>query len=349
MNGITDMVHTVSGNILTSKAEAIVNTVNTVGVMGKGIALQFKKAFPDNYEAYAAACKKGEVVPGKVFVTKTFWMGSVKYVINFPTKRHWKGKSRLEDIENGLADLVEFVRENKIKSIAIPPLGCGLGGLSWQVVSKIIRKSFENLDDVEVFLYAPAGAPAADKIINNTEKPRMTVGRAAFLTILSKYMHSALEPTVTVIEAQKLCYFLQVSGEQLRLNYKKSFYGPYADNLRHVMSQIDGHYISGWGDGQGKPLSELKLICSINNLQNSEETNSRIRRVLELVDGFESPYDLELLATVHWVVENELDSNSVTVESIKQKISQWTDRKNKIFKECNIKLAWERLHEFRFV
>lgn len=119
------------GNLLEDEAEALVNTVNCVGVMGKGIALQFKLAFPEVFSEYEKACRREEVQPGKMHVVSTKLLFNPKYVINFPTKRHWKNKSRMEDIEAGLVDLIKVVKELEIKSIAIPPLGCGNGGLNW--------------------------------------------------------------------------------------------------------------------------------------------------------------------------------------------------------------------------
>src|ERR1700690_816271 len=117
------MIKEISGNLLDADAEALVNPVNTVGVMGKGIALQFKQAFPDNFKAYEAACRRDEVRPGKMFVFHRNTLANPKVIINFPTKRHWKGKARIEDIEAGLRDLVRVIKEENIRSIAVPPLG----------------------------------------------------------------------------------------------------------------------------------------------------------------------------------------------------------------------------------
>src|SRR5438094_1382872 len=128
------MIKYKKGDILQEDAEALVNTVNCVGVMGRGIALQFKNAFPENFKAYAAACKQGEVEPGRMFVFETGQLTPQRYIINFPTKRHWRGKSRLEDIEAGLAALAKLIRSKPIRSIALPPLGSGLGGLEWATV-----------------------------------------------------------------------------------------------------------------------------------------------------------------------------------------------------------------------
>ncbi|MCI5123211.1 MAG: Appr-1-p processing protein, partial [Candidatus Electrothrix sp. AR5] len=119
------MIKYKSGDILRENAEALVNTVNCVGVMGRGVALQFKNAFPDNFKAYAAACKNGEVHPGRMFVHETGKLFNPRFIVNFPTKRHWRGKSRMEDIESGLKALAETVRQHDIRAIAIPPLGSG--------------------------------------------------------------------------------------------------------------------------------------------------------------------------------------------------------------------------------
>jgi O-acetyl-ADP-ribose deacetylase (regulator of RNase III) len=152
------------GNLLEAEADVLVNTVNCVGFMGKGIALQFKQAFPENFDAYQKACRAGEVQPGRMFVFETGIIGNPRYIINFPTKRHWKDKSRLEDIESGLTALIKVVRRLGIRSIAVPPLGCGLGGLSWTVVRPLIEKAFEELPDVEVLLFSPSKMPDVQKM-----------------------------------------------------------------------------------------------------------------------------------------------------------------------------------------
>lgn len=148
-------------------AEALVNTVNCVGYMGKGVALQFKKAFPGNFAAYQKACRAQQVQPGRMFVFETGSMLNPRYIINFPTKRHWRGKSRYADIEAGLCALVSEVRNLAIRSIALPPLGCGLGGLDWKRVRPMIEAAFAGAPDVRVMLFAPAGAPEASLSSND--------------------------------------------------------------------------------------------------------------------------------------------------------------------------------------
>ncbi len=145
------------GDILATDVEGIVNAVNCVGVMGRGLALQFKDQFPANYKAYAAACKLGAVVPGKMFVHDVGRLGNPRLIVNFPTKRHWRGGSRLEDIQAGLVDLVRVAREHKLRSIAIPPLGCGLGGLDWKNVKPLIERACAPLEaeGIRVIVFEP--------------------------------------------------------------------------------------------------------------------------------------------------------------------------------------------------
>lgn len=254
------MIEYKSGDILSEDAEALVNTVNCVGVMGRGIALQFKKAFPENFKAYASACKREEVQPGRMFVFETGQLTNPRYIINFPTKRHWRGKSRMEDIEAGLKALVDTVHRYNIRSIAIPPLGSGLGGLDWSDVRSHIETALQPLTDVRVIVYEPAGAPATEKMVHNRNVPSMTAGRAALVELMSRYLGGLLDPFVTLLEVHKLMYFMQEAGEPLRLTYRKAPYGPYAENLRHVLHAIEGHFVSGYADGGDEPDKQLTLI-----------------------------------------------------------------------------------------
>ena len=164
------MIRFKTGNILTEDAEALVNTVNCVGVMGRGLALQFKKVFPDNFRAYTSACKREEVRAGRMFTFKTGQLTYPHYIINFPTKRHWRGKSRIEDIEAGLGDLVREIRERNIRSIAIPPLGSGLGGLDWANVRACIEDVFWECPDLKVIVFEP-NPEFEDARPNRSSKP----------------------------------------------------------------------------------------------------------------------------------------------------------------------------------
>ena len=143
------------GNLLESEAEALVNTVNTVGVMGKGIALMFKERFPANMSAYAKACKEKKVQTGKMFITETGELLKPRWIVNFPTKQHWRNPSRIPWIVEGLEDLRRFLIKERVSSIAIPPLGAGNGGLDWEEVKALIIQSLGDLEGVDIFLYEP--------------------------------------------------------------------------------------------------------------------------------------------------------------------------------------------------
>ena len=247
------MISYTSGDILKADAEALVNTVNCVGVMGRGIALQFKNAFPENFGAYARACQKKEVLPGKMFVYRTGTLTTPYFIINFPTKRHWRGKSRLEDIDSGLQDLVDVIRHYGIRSIAIPPLGSGLGGLDWSVVRSRIEAALTPLADVSIIIYEPNGAPEADKMVHRRDVPAMTPVRAVLVSLMARYLRGLLDPFVTLIEVHKLLYFMQVSGEVLRFSFTPAPHGPYAQNLRHLLHAIEGYGLGLWGWGRLAP------------------------------------------------------------------------------------------------
>lgn len=323
------MIEITHGDILRADTEAIVNTVNCVGVMGRGIALQFKKAWPDNFKAYAAACNSKNVQPGKMFIFETGQLANPRFIINFPTKRHWKGASRIEDIESGLVALVADIQRLGIKSIAIPPLGAGLGGLDWLVVRDKIEAAMQPLSDVQVLLYEPAGAPQNDRIAKQKEVPKMTAGRAVLIELMQRYLKGLLDPTVSLLEVHKLLYFMQEAGEPLRLNYQKAHYGPYAQNLRHVLNAIEGHFISGYADGGDKPEKELQLVPGAVKeaqefLEQHPDTRERFTKVSELVEGFESPLGLELLATVHWLNKYE---HARSTEQVIESFHSWNTRK----------------------
>ncbi len=254
------MIEYKQGDVLREEADALVNTVNCVGVMGRGIALQFKRAFPENFKEYAAACKRGEVQPGKMFVYKIRGMLKPHYIISFPTKRHWRGQSRMEDIEAGLAALVDVIWECGIRSIAIPPLGCGLGGLDWEEVRSRIETRLGVLENVHVIVFEPKGAPSAETMVHNRQVPRMTPGRAALVELMRRYLGGLLDPFVTLLEVHKLMYLMQEAGESLRLRFEKAAYGPYAANLRHVLNAVEGHLVSGYADGEDAPYKQLSLV-----------------------------------------------------------------------------------------
>ena len=324
------MIEFTSGDILKDDSDAIVNTVNCVGIMGRGIALQFKNAWPENFKAYEEACQREQVQPGRMFIYDTQQLASPRYIINFPTKRHWRGKSRIEDIESGLTALTADVRRLGIRSVAIPPLGSGLGGLEWADVRPRIESAMKVLPEVKVRVYEPKGAPQADKMQHSREVPRMTTGRAALVELMNRYAQGLLDPVITLLEVHKLMYFMQVAGEPLRLSYVKAPYGPYAENLRHVLQKIEGHMVAGYADGGDAPDKPLTLVPGAIQeagafLVEHKETRARFDRVGELVEGFETPFGLELLATVHWVATRSGFKHSQ--EGVVSETHAWNERK----------------------
>ena len=339
------MIKLTPGNMLKADVEALVNTVNCVGVMGKGIALQFKQAFRDNFQAYANACRKGEVKPGLVFIFPTDRMINPKYIINFPTKRHWKEKSKLEYIEQGLNALIKEVRRLGIKAIAIPPLGCGYGGLKWPVVRNLIETAFNQLPDVQVLLFEPRGTPEAESMPIDPKKPSLTRARALLIKLLEQYAIPGYR--LSLLEIQKLSYFLQVAGEPLRLKYVKQKYGPYAENLHFVLQRLEGHYIRGYGDRSAKTsIRLLSNACEEADTFLAEDTEAfqRLDRVGRLIEGFETPYGMELLSSVYWVAAAE-DEPAKTAEQAVEQIFTWNVHKSKTFKASHVHKAWQRLKE----
>jgi len=339
------MIEHTHGNILEADAEALVNTVNTVGVMGKGIALQFRQAFPENYAAYVVACKHKDVKPGHVMLFDTGRFENPRFILNFPTKRHWKGKSRIEDIEAGLKDLVATVRKHAIRSIAIPPLGCGNGGLNWSDVRPIIEHAVCELAHVRVLLFGPDGAPAPEEMKIRTAPPRMTDGRASLIGVMLAYAASGYR--LSLLEIQKLAYLLQEAGEPLRLKFEKNRYGPYAEALNHVLQRIEGHFIRGYGDRSSdagvRVLPEGEAAARLYLKQRSD-TERRIQRVVELIDGFETPRGLELLATVDWLAKTD-DRVRSDPEQAVAAVHQWNEHKRSAFPASHIQVAWRQLRE----
>ncbi len=340
------MIEHKRGDIFTEDAEALVNSVNCVGIMGRGIALQFKKVFPENFKAYANACKRKEVQPGRMFVYETGRLTNPRYIINFPTKRHWRGKSRLEDIESGLEDLAQKIRERNIRSIAIPPLGSSLGGLAWAEVAPRIEAALRGLDDVKIVVFTPDSGPTDAQSNRSTDVPKMTPTRAALVSLMRRYLGGLLEPFVTLLEVHKLMYFLEQAGQPLKLNFQKGPFGPYAETLRHVLNEIEGHFVSGYADGGDAPDKELELVPGATEdaaayLQGQPEMRKRLERVTELVEGFETSFGMELLATVHWVAAKR---PSATLEEVIADVYEWNSRK-KQFSERQIGLAYGVLKE----
>ena len=345
------------GNLLESKAEALVNTVNTVGVMGKGIALMFKDAFPDNFRAYAKACKAGQVNVGTIFVTERHdLMRNPKWIINFPTKQHWRNPSKIEWIDAGLASLKSFIIEKNIRSIALPPLGSGNGGLNWRDVRPRIEAMLGALADVAVTVYEPASA------YQNVAKPKgvekLTPARALIAELVRRY--GMLDMECTVLEIQKLAYLLErmiiKNGlpNPLKLEFRPERFGPYSSKLPHLLENLDGGYLHS-----DKRMMDSKRLDSIwfdptrkgeltAYLQSAEAAIyiPALEATADLIDGFESPFGMELLATIDCLWK---EGTAVHAKDMRRGLKAWSedgnisDRKLRLFDERVINVALQRL------
>jgi O-acetyl-ADP-ribose deacetylase (regulator of RNase III) len=340
------MIEYAKGNILQADTEALVNTVNCVGYMGKGIALQFKQAYPENFRAYEKACRAKAVQPGRMFVFETGRIMPPQYIINFPTKRHWRDKSRIEDIKSGLVALTEEVQCLGLHSIAVPPLGCGNGGLNWSEVRPLIESAFASLPDVRVLLYAPHGAPDAKTMPIGTDRQKMTASRALLVKLIEQYTTMAYR--LTLLEIQKLAYFLQEAGEPLQLRYEAGTYGPYAPNLNKVLERLEGHFIRGYGDSQ-KRDTEISLLSEAVEeadtiLADQQASLTRLQRISDLIEGFETPYGMELLSSVHRVTRHVASPVTDPADAVVA-VHNWNQRKRSMFKPSHITTAWQRLQE----
>jgi O-acetyl-ADP-ribose deacetylase (regulator of RNase III) len=347
------MIEVTEGNLLEAPVEALVNTVNTVGIMGKGIALQFRQAYPEMFKAYEKACKAGDVRLGKMYVFDLGGLsGGPRWIINFPTKKHWHGRSRLSDIEAGLQDLAAVVRKLGIRSIAVPPLGCGNGGLDWGEVRPRIEAALSGLAEVRVLLFPPGRVPEAKSMPNRTVRPKMTPGRAALIGLVDRYLKGLLDPFVSLLEVHKLMYFMQEAGEPLRLKFQAKPFGPYATNLRQVLARLEQHYTQGYGAGQDSPDTLIELLPGAIEearefLKKNHHTLSRMDRVAALIDGFEDPYGMELLSSVHWVMKHEPETQANPEAAVKA-VHQWGAQKRHRLKPEHIRKAWQRLKEQRW-
>ncbi len=339
----------IKGNILDSEALALVNTVNTVGVMGKGIALQFKERFPQNFKAYQKACKDGLVNTGKMFVFRETDLDGEKIIINFPTKQEWFRKSQYNYIEEGLKDLASIITVQGIKSVAIPPLGCGQGGLNWEKVKDMITKYLGGLNGVDVIVYEP-GSDFKEILQKKepTKEARLTPARAMLLYSLFRY--EKYGEYATIFTANKLAYFLQLSGEQLKLRFEPYIFGPYSLQVEKVLYTLNGQFLKGMEQLNNKPFEPLELnyerlpeLKEYIDKNLNYEQKDRLKRIFEIIQGFESALSLEVLASVDYLLRKE---PGIKNDELVEKIRTWNTRKKNLIKKEHVTLAFEHLKEY---
>jgi O-acetyl-ADP-ribose deacetylase (regulator of RNase III) len=338
-------IHTKKGDMFAEPVEALVNTVNCVGVMGKGVALEFKNRWPANFRAYKSLCDAKGLKPGQVFVFDTkelFASEGPRYLINFPTKAHWRSQSKMEYIEDGLDALVEAIREHGITSIAIPPLGCGNGGLAWADVLPMIEEKLSKLDEVDIILFAPKHAADAPEHVHS--KVPMTYPRAILLKALSD-LDRYFDGSFDRISLQKIAYFLQALGVDFKLQFSRNLHGPYSETLKLAYVAMERRrMISGFLSGERQSHVTPSGCAVANEFLGQFETtaNDTIDRLSKLVQGYESPYGLELLSSVHWLAHHE---GHFPVEKIIQEMLGWSESKRNKFNEDVIRTAYDRLKE----
>lgn len=352
------MITYTQGNLLEADVDALVNTVNTVGVMGKGIALMFKARFPANMAAYAHACKAGNVQTGKMFITETNELMGPKWIVNFPTKQHWRDRSQMQWITQGLDDLHRFIQEHNVRSIAIPPLGAGNGGLSWSDVRPQIEQALGDLDGVDILIFEPT--PHYQNITRPSGIETLTPARALIAELVRRYWVLGME--CSLLEIQKLAWFLERAIEAqglqnpLKLNFIANNYGPYADRLRHLLSGLDGSYLkSDKHINDCEPLDVIWFNDARRN-QISQYLNTdasaylpALEKTAALIDGFESPFAMELLSTVDWLLTKErIEPNTeALLEGLRHWPAgeHWAQRKLKLFDQPRLELALNRLQQ----
>jgi len=349
------MIHYTQGNLLESPAEALVNTVNTVGVMGKGIALMFKERFPQNMKEYAAACKANKVQTGRMFITESQDLLGPKWIVNFPTKQHWRNPSELEWIKTGLQDLRRFLIDNQVKSIAIPPLGAGNGGLNWQLVKPLIVAALSDLP-TDVYIYEPT--TQYQNVTKAQGVETLTPERAMIVELIRRYLLLGIE--CSLLEAQKLAWFLERAIQQhklpnnLRFNFRAHNYGPYSNNLGHLLSRLDGTYLNASKRiPDAQPLDTIDFIgekkATVEHYLNNDAVQflPALKTAIDVIDGFESPYGMELLATVDWLITKE--GCEPTLGSIRAGLQRWpagqkwAQRKQQMFDDRSLQMAVKQL------
>jgi len=347
------------GNLLDARAEAVVNTVNTVGVMGKGIALMFKEKYPENFRAYAAACKAGEVRIGEMFVTSGVELDGPRWIINFPTKENWWQPTKLEWVEQGLEALKAVIRAKHIRSVALPPLGCGNGGLKWNVVRSTIEAALGDLSDVEVVVYEPTAK--YQNVAKKKGVEKLTPARALIAEAVRRYWVLGME--CTLLETQKLAWFLERTikrmglKDPLDLRFVADRYGPYAQRLTHLLNGLDGSYLHcDKRLADATPFdtiwfeeSKRELVTRYLQSREAREYMPAIEATDDLIDGFQSPLGMEALATVDWLVTKE--GAEPTGAGVRDALRRWpadasaVERKLRIFDDRLLDLAMKRLRE----
>lgn len=326
------MIRLSTGNMFDAPVEALVNTVNLVGVMGKGVALQFKERFMENFELYKEACLHHTIGIGNSLVVDAVWNGRNIKIINFPTKIHWRNPSELRYVEQGLDNLIDLIAKHNIRSIAIPPLGAGNGGLDWQIVKPLILEKLGHLD-CDILLYEPG-----HKAVSAKRKVNLTTARAMLIYMLDQLQQRGID--ATEFAAVKLIYFMQKFGAQpiFKLNFVQYSYGPYCQAVAHVLHGIDGAYIIGFADMNKKPFEPFGLIKERLPevrlyVEGDAMSMDTILKTCEFLEDRWDEFNMELLSSVDMLMHDNPEADQ---EEIYQKLCNWSARKRRLFENRNL-------------
>ncbi len=335
------MLRVLIGDIFDSKAQTLVNTVNTVGVMGKGIAQEFKKRFPEMFAVYQQECKMGILVPGKPTLYKNLF--GKNWILNFPTKKHWKSPTLVKDIENGLDYFLENYKQWGIKSIAFPPLGCGNGGLKWTDVGPLMYEKLKDLD-IPVEIYAPYGTikeELTETFLRNRKqilKQRgswvrgiLTPGEVAMLEVLHRLQKEKYAKPIGRIMFQKAGFILTEAGVDTGFNFVRGLYGPYSAEAKAAFSLFANNNLikeepvyrmlrltvsDRYEDVKKQYVSELKKL------------EKNITKAVDLLSRIKNTAQGEEVATVIYAtntLKNE-GSERVTAKDVLNYILEWKGR-----------------------
>ncbi len=351
------------GDIFKSKAQTWVNTVNTVGVMGKGIALGFKRRFPDMYEDYVERCRRGEVRLGRPYLFKR---STPPWVINFPTKEHWRSAARLDAIVEGLTHLKANYREWGIKSLAVPPLGSGEGQLEWRIVGPTLYRRLKELD-VPVELYAPFGTPheelqpeyleqlSLEQALNQRQVPssRVPASWVALVDILCQIESQRYHWPVGRIAFQKLAYFATEAGIPTGLQYERSSYGPYASGIKRLLARlVNNGLVTETRRGQMfnvrvGPTFEDASVAFRSQLAQWTKSVAKVADLFRRMTTRQA----EVAATVHFVAEKlkERKHKLPTETEVHDEVMSWKARRKPGFDSHEVKEAIRNLAMLEWV
>ena len=354
------MVRILVGDLFASKAQTLVNTVNCVGVMGKGVALEFKKRFPEMFEDYVKRCRAGLVKLGEPYLYRNL-VGP--WILNFPTKHHWRSVSSLSSIVQGLRYLVAHYKEWGITSLAVPPLGCGHGQLEWRVVGPTLYRYLNSMD-IPVELYAPYGTPgeqlAVDFLSGATrsedsappEKQRLTPALVALVEILARIEREPYHWPVGRTMFQKIAYFATMSGLPTGLSYRRASYGPFSDDVKQLITRlVNNGLVFEESVGQKlviKPGRTYKDAISAFH-ESLEQWNGTLDKIVDLFLRLNTR-EAEIAATVHFTANQLIcERQRATEQDVLDEVRRWKQRRRPPLEDEEVAVAIRSLNAMKWI